>query len=405
MFHGSLSAVQVNQSYWGTEARPLHVFISAGEPSGDLHGANLAKALKLLDPAINLSGLGGDRMVATGIEPLVHIRELSVVGFLMVAQRFFDLTRYLDKVRRFFYKHRPDVVVLIDFPGFNWWVAAKAREFGIPVVYFVPPQLWAWGSWRVAKMRRLVDRVLCNFPFEEAWYRQQGVDAILIGHPYFDELKSRHVDQAQVKAIQSVGGPVVGILPGSRDQELEYNLGSQLDAARRISSKFPSAQFHVACFHAEHAAHVAEQLNGPFSTLPVTIHSGKTPEVIAAADMTICVSGSVSLELLQAGVPSIMIYQGKWHMMLIARTLMRCKFISLPNLIADEELFPEFIGHTPLGEALANRACQWLAHPDEMRVLRTKLIDLWNKTARPGACDRAAVEIVAMAGKKKQIKG
>ena len=97
----------------------MHVFISAGEPSGDLHGANLAKALKLLDPAINLSGLGGDRMVATGIEPLVHIRELSVVGFLMVAQRFFDLTRYLDKVRRFFYKHRPDVVVLIDFPGFN----------------------------------------------------------------------------------------------------------------------------------------------------------------------------------------------------------------------------------------------------------------------------------------------
>lgn len=386
---------------WGMEARPLRVFISAGEPSGELHGANLAYALKRLDPTIELSGLGGDRMIAAGIEPLVHIRELSVVGFLMVAQRFFDLTRYLDKVRRFFYKHRPDVVVLIDFPGFNWWVAAKAREFGIPVVYFVPPQLWAWGSWRVAKMRRLVDRVLCNFPFEESWYRERGVDAKLVGHPYFDELESRHVDQIEVAAIKATGGPVVGLLPGSRDQELEYNLESLLDAALRISSKYQSAQFHVACFHADHAARVSRQLTGRFSHVPLTIHTGKTPAVIAASDITICVSGSVSLELLQAGVPSIMFYQGKWHMVLIARSLMRCKYISLPNLIADQELFPEFIDYAPLGESLADRACQWLANPDETRALREKLIELWKKTARPGACDRAAVEIFEMAGRKR----
>ena len=380
------------------EALFVHIFISAGEPSGDLHGANLAKSLIRKSPGVVLSGLGGDRMTAVGIDPLVHIRDLSVVGLLKVAERFFDLTRYLDKVRRHFRKNRPDAVVLIDFPGFNWWVADRAREMGIPVVYFVPPQIWAWGSWRIAKMRRLVDRVLCNFPFEEDWYKTNGVDAKLVGHPYFDELDHRQIDQPFVDFLKGGGEPVVGLLPGSRNQELSHNLESQLDAVRKISQKIPNARFHVASLHDVHASIVRERINaGSYSGLPITIHSGKTPEIIAASDVTISVSGSVSLELLHARVPSVIFYQASRPMVMLARWLMKCRYISLPNLIADEELFPEFVDHRPLGDKLTSKVCYWLEKPTEVIALKSKLDDLWNKTARPGACDRAAEHVIEMA--------
>lgn len=380
----------------------MHVFISAGEPSGDLHGANLAKSLIRKTPGIMISGMGGDRMMAIGMDPLVHIRDLSVVGLLKVAERFFDLSCYLDKVRRFFRRHRPDVVVLIDFPGFNWWVADRAREVGIPVVYFVPPQIWAWGSWRVTKMRRLVDRVLCNFPFEEHWYKQNGVEAKLVGHPYFDELANRRIDSAWVKGVRQSGSPVIGLLPGSRNQELSHNLSSQLDSARRISKKYPQALFHVACLNACHASVVSDRvIADKFSDLEITIHSGKTAEIIAASDVTVAVSGSVSLELLQAQVPSVILYQASRPMVMLARWLMKCRYISLPNLIAEEELFPEFVDHLPLGEILASRVCRWLENPLEVQELKSKLNILWNNIARPGACDRAADHVIEMANMKK----
>lgn len=380
----------------------MHVFISAGEPSGDLHGANLAKSLIRKTSGVILSGLGGDRMTDVGIDPLVHVRDLSVVGLLKVAERFFDLTHYLDMVRRHFRKNRPDVVVLIDFPGFNWWVADRAREFGIPVVYFVPPQIWAWGSWRVAKMRRLVDRVLCNFPFEERWYRQNGVNARLVGHPYFDELDNRRIDALFVENIRRDGGPIVGLLPGSRSQELAHNLDSQLDAARRVFQKYPSTKFHVACLNDLHAAVVREKIiKHNYSGLPITIHAGKTPEIITASDVTISVSGSVSLELLQARAPSVIFYQASRPMVMLAKWLMKCRYISLPNLIAEEELFPEFVDHLPLGEKLSARVCDWLEKPLMVLSLKSKLDNLWNKTARPGACDRAAEHVIEMGSHRK----
>lgn len=380
----------------------MHVFISAGEPSGDLHGSNLIGSLKQLDSNIAFSGLGGDRMIAAGITPLVHVKDLSVVGLLKVAERFFDLSHYLDLVRRHFKKNRPDIVVLIDFPGFNWWVAARAKEFKIPVIYFVPPQLWAWGGWRVAKMKKLVDKVLCNFEFEKQWFHARGVDADLVGHPYFDELMNRKIETGLVNAIKSKGSPVIGILPGSRSQELHQNLGSQLQAAKLINKKFPSAQFHVACLHQRHADLVWEKMrNASLENIPINIHSGTTKEIICASDCTISVSGSVSLELLQAAVPSAILYQASRPMIVLAKWLMKCRFISLPNLIADKEFFPEFVSHKPLGTELAMTICDWLENAEKMDLARKNLKDLWSLISKPGACDRAASRVVQLATAKK----
>lgn len=380
----------------------MHVFISAGEPSGDLHGSNLIGSLKQLDSNIAFSGLGGDRMIAAGITPLVHVKDLSVVGLLKVAERFFDLSHYLDLVRRHFKKNRPDIVVLIDFPGFNWWVAARAKEFKIPVIYFVPPQLWAWGGWRVAKMKKLVDKVLCNFEFEKQWFHARGVDADLVGHPYFDELMNRKIETGLVNAIKSKGSPVIGILPGSRSQELHQNLGSQLQAAKLINKKFPSAQFHVACLHQRHADLVWEKMrNASLENIPINIHSGTTKEIICASDCTISVSGSVSLELLQAAVPSAILYQASRPMIVLAKWLMKCRFISLPNLMADKEFFPEFVSHKPLGTELAMTICDWLENAEKMDLARKNLKGLWSLISKPGACDRAASRVVQLATAKK----
>jgi lipid-A-disaccharide synthase len=380
----------------------VHVFISAGEPSGDLHGSNLIGSLKQLDSNIAFSGLGGDRMIAAGITPLVHVKDLSVVGLLKVAERFFDLSHYLDLVRRHFKKNRPDVVVLIDFPGFNWWVAARAKEFKIPVIYFVPPQLWAWGGWRVAKMKKLVDKVLCNFEFEKQWFHARGVDADLVGHPYFDELMNRKIETGLVNAIKSKGSPVIGILPGSRSQELHQNLGSQLQAAKLINKKFPSAQFHVACLHQRHADLVWEKMRNAFmENIPINIHSGTTKEIICASDCTISVSGSVSLELLQAAVPSAILYQASRPMIVLAKWLMKCRFISLPNLMADKEFFPEFVSHKPLGTELAMTICDWLENAEKMDLARKNLKGLWSLISKSGACDRAASRVVQLATAKK----
>ena len=380
----------------------MHVFISAGEPSGDLHGSNLIGSLKQLDSNIAFSGLGGDRMIAAGITPLVHVKDLSVVGLLKVAERFFDLSHYLDLVRRHFKKNRPDIVVLIDFPGFNWWVAARAKEFKIPVIYFVTPQLWAWGGWRVEKMKKLVDKVLCNFEFEKQWFHARGVDADLVGHPYFDELMNRKIETGLVNAIKSKGSPVIGILPGSRSQELHQNLGSQLQAAKLINKKFPSAQFHVACLHQRHADLVWEKMrNASLENIPINIHSGTTKEIICASDCTISVSGSVSLELLQAAVPSAILYQASRPMIVLAKWLMKCRFISLPNLIADKEFFPEFVSHKPLGTELAMTICDWLENPEKMDLARKNLKGLWSLISKPGACDRAASRVVQLATAKK----
>src|SRR5438552_3940444 len=173
---------------------PMRIFLSAGEPSGDLHGANLIRTLQRLDPSVNCVGFGGERMHEAGCQLLYPLSRLAVMWFLRVLANGHVFLSLLSRADRFFQRHRPDAVVLIDYPGFNWWLARRAHFHGIPVFYFVPPQLWGWAGWRIRKMQRWVDEVLCTLPFEESWYRERGVRAHYIGHPYFDELSQQQLD-------------------------------------------------------------------------------------------------------------------------------------------------------------------------------------------------------------------
>src|SRR5580704_6094528 len=174
----------------------MRIFISAGEPSGDLHGSNLVRALQQQHPGVECVGFGGERMEAAGCQLLYPLTRLAVMWILRVLANAPTFLKLLSQADRYFRHQRPDAVVLIDYPGFNWWIARRAKAHGIPVFYYVPPQIWAWASWRVRKMRRFVDHVLCSLPFEEPWYRQRGCHATFVGHPYFDEVWRRDLDQA-----------------------------------------------------------------------------------------------------------------------------------------------------------------------------------------------------------------
>ena len=185
----------------------MRIFLSAGEPSGDLHAANLIQSLRKRWPDAEFVGYGGPRMAQAGAEVLFPLVEMAVMWFLRVLLNLPKFMALVDQADRYFRDERPDAVVLIDYPGLHWWIARKAKERGIPVFYYVPPQIWAWAGWRVKKVKKYVDHVLCSLPFEPAWYHERGViQAKYVGHPYFDELAERVLDETFLDAETCPGG-------------------------------------------------------------------------------------------------------------------------------------------------------------------------------------------------------
>jgi lipid A disaccharide synthetase len=176
-------------------ARPLKIFFSVGEPSGDLHGANLIRQLRARCPQIEIVGYGGPQMAAAGCALHEDLTALAVMWFARVFANLKTFLGLLSRAKRYFREERPDAVVMIDYPGFNWWIARHAKAAGIPVFYYIPPQIWAWATWRVKKMRKFVDHVLCSLPFEKQWYNERGCDATFVGHPFFDEVRRLDLDE------------------------------------------------------------------------------------------------------------------------------------------------------------------------------------------------------------------
>lgn len=373
----------------------MHWFISAGEPSGDLHGANLIRALRRHTPHARFSGFGGPHMTDAGAQLLYPLTDLAVMWFGRVLSNIGTFVRLVRQAGDFFERERPDGVVLIDYPGLHWHIARRAKAAGIPVYYFVPPQLWAWAGWRVKKMRANVHTVLTALEFEEEWYRSRGVPTHYVGHPYFDELSAQVLDQAFMDGLRRDPRRVVGLLPGSRNQEVAGNLPLMLNAARRIHAARPGVRFLVAAYREHQAAMVRERLAG--SGLPAEVHVGRTPEIIDRADACVAVSGSVGLEMLYRRKPAVVVYRVSHFLNMLGKCLKNCEYISLVNLLANEELYPEFITTRSDVPAIAERVLHWLDHPESLADCTAKLTHLRNRVARPGACERAAA-FIASAG-------
>jgi lipid-A-disaccharide synthase len=385
----------------------MKIFFSVGEPSGDLHGANLIRELKRRRPDCEFVGYGGPRMAAAGCElheDLTNLAMMWVARVLMNLHRFWNLVSRAD---RYFRHQRPDAVVLIDYPGFNWWIARRAKAHKIPVFYYGTPQLWGWAGWRIKKMRRFVDHVLCKLPFEEAWYRERGCHATYVGHPYFDQLRAEQLDTAFIAAQQAGDGPLVAILPGSRTQEVRQNFHWFLKAAEIVRERVPNVRFAVAAFKSSQADLVREQLQG--TDLPIEVHVGRTGELIAAADCAMAVSGSVSLELLFHTKPTVILYYISRLAMFLQRFFRKVRYITLVNLLVTDDLYPkrvafydrndpidakvlmpEYLTCEDRSRDVAEHVIEWLTDPAKRSERVAQLAALKDVVGHGGASHRAA---------------
>ncbi|MBN2024763.1 MAG: lipid-A-disaccharide synthase [Pirellulales bacterium] len=392
--------------------KPLTIFFSVGEPSGDVHGANLIRALARECPRLEAVGYGGPEMAAAGCRLHADLTALAVMWFARVLvnlHRFWDLASRAD---RYFRHHRPDAVVLIDYPGFNWWIARRARAHGIPVFYYTPPQIWSWACWRVKKMRRFVDHVLCSLPFEEPWFRARGCHATFVGHPFFDEVRRARLDEDFLRQQRAKPGRLVTILPGSRTQEVSHNLPDFLKAAARVREAAPDARFAVAAFRPHQAELARRMIEG--SALPIEIHVGKTPELMHLAACCMACSGSVSLELLHHEKPTVVLYRISRLAYFVQGFFRRVKYITLVNLLsagglegddlrpfdpaqpdAEKVLFPEYLTFRDASERIAGHVAGWLLDEPRRQARVAALAELKALVAHDGASRRAARYILA----------
>ena len=386
----------------------MRIFFSVGEPSGDLHGANLIRDLQARHSDVKCVGYGGPRMQAAGCQLHFDLTSLAVMWIGRVLLNLRTFFRLRDQAKAYFDRQRPDAVVLIDFPGFNWHIAAAAKERGIPVFYYGVPQLWAWAPWRVKKMRRTVDHALCKLPFEEKWLRDRGVNATFVGHPYFDEMHRQQLDASFLAAQRKTPGRLVTLLPGSRTQEVASNLPAFLKAAKLIQSRVPGTRFAIASFN-EKQAKLAQNLVSE-SGLDIPIHVGRTPELISAAECCLACSGSVSLELLWHEKPTVIHYQASRLLYALGKyLLMTVRYVTLVNILAADDAFngvrrpydrhepgaeripfPEYPTYTDKSADLAHHIVEWLTDESALKRRQQQLHDLKTRYAQPGASSRAA---------------
>jgi len=378
----------------------MKFFFSAGEPSGDIHAAALIETIKKHAPDAEFVGLGGPKMEQAGCRLIADMTQFAIMWVWEVIKRYFQFRKLLDEAKRVMLFENVDVVVLVDYPGFNWHVAKAAQELEIPVVYFMPPQVWAWAQHRVKKMRERVDFVLCALHFEWQWFQRHGCETVFIGHPFFEEIRRKQSDPEFLEQFYAQYGnaPILTILAGSRKQEVQANLNGFLATIRRVQYEVPDVQPVFAAFSDEHAAMIQERLIAQKMSIPIFV--GRTTELIRAADCCLAVSGSVSLELLACNKPSVICYRVGWFGLFIQRFFRRTRYITLVNLLglnklwgqsvfyddsvwvipkepsmADRNrmLFPEFLTSTDRSDEMATWLIYWLSSPTLLATHKQRL--------------------------------
>jgi lipid-A-disaccharide synthase len=380
-------------------SRPLRIVLSAGEASGDRLGAGLAKALRAVRPDVVLTGMGGEEMEQAGVRIVQPASEVAVVGVVEVIRHLPAIRRAMARMERTIREERPDLVVPIDFPDFNLRLASRAKAAGVPVVYYVSPQVWAWRRGRVRTIRDLVRRMLVLFPFETAFYEGAGVPATFVGHP----AAAPRARVARTELLPRLGldpsRPVVALLPGSRVSEAGRLFPVLLDAACRLASTHPDAQFVV-----PEAQTIPEGFleglaaNTPLPSLVLT--SGAYPGILDVADAGVVASGTATLDAALAGLPFVAVYRMQPLSFLVARALVKVDHIALPNLVAGARVVPELVQNDCTPDAIAAILRGLLDDPSRAEEIRGGLAGIRARLAGDGAFLRAAEAVLEEAERK-----
>ncbi|UVT16815.1 MAG: lipid-A-disaccharide synthase [Nitrospira sp.] len=368
------------------------ILIVTGEASGDLHGANLARALKACDPHVSLAGIGGRAMEAAGVQLVHEMGQFDVIG-MVGPLAFVAIIRRFLMMRRLFHSKRWDTVVFIDHPGLNLRFAYFAKAAGLRVIYYIAPQIWAWAPWRIHWIKQRVDHVLVILPFEKPIYDEAGVPCTFVGHPILDAVAG-HYDR---KALRTTFGlsparRVIALLPGSRAHEVQVLLPILIEAAEKLARREPETEFLLA-----QASTIHDNLLQPLlaqSTVSITVVKEQANEVMAVSDLVLVASGTATLQAAVVGIPMVLFYRTKaltfWAASLVHRFLIRVKWIGLVNLVAGRTVVPELILSAATGQRLYEEALRILEDRSAYDEMRRDLATVRAALGEPGASSRAA---------------
>jgi lipid-A-disaccharide synthase len=375
------------------------LLVSCGEPSGDLYAAELVRELLRRETSLEVFGLGGDRLAEQGARLLAHVRELAVVGLLEVVKHLSRLRAVFASVLDEVDRRPPDVAVLIDYPDFNLRLARELRRRGIPVVYYVSPQVWAWRRRRVHAIRRDVSLMLVIFPFEEAIYREAGVRVRFVGHPLVDLV--RPPDRAAFLARHRLDPArrLVAVLPGSRRREVAHNLPPLAGAVERLSRARPELQF-VAVSAPTLPPGTLEARLAP---LGARVVSGEAHGALGSADLALVASGTATVEAALLGTPLVVVYRLAALTYVLGRPFVRVPHYAMVNLIAGRRLVPELIQGDFKPDRVAAEALALLEDPSRLSAVREGLAQVRDRLGPPGASARAAEGVIQVMREQKKL--
>ena len=368
----------------------MRYYLIAGEASGDLHGSMLIKGIKQQDPAAEFRFWGGDLMAAEAGAPVKHFRELAFMGFIEVLMNIRTVLGNIRFCKKDIAQWQPDVVVLIDYPGFNFRIAEFAHNMGIKVFYYIAPKVWAWKEGRVKRIQRNVDKLFVIFPFEIEYFKKFHIDAYYTGNPLIDSVGTKMAALPSIEVFKAEHGlderPILTLLSGSRRQEISKCLPTMA----KLADKFPNFQVVVAGA----PSLTIDDYNQTVGELPIKIVFGKTYELLAFAQAAAVVSGTATLEAALIGTPQVVCYQASPISYYIAKMFIKVRYISLVNLIMDKPVVKELIQHDFTLEKISDELNQLLYDSpsrsqmlDEYRQLRTML-------GEPGVAERVGVQMV-----------
>ena len=368
----------------------MKYFIIAGEQSGDLHGSNLVKGLFDADKNAEIICWGGDLMEAAGAKLLVHYRDTAFMGFVTVLKNLGTISRNLDLCRQQIREYNPDVVIFIDYPGFNLRIAAFAKQSGYRTFYYISPKFWAWNEGRVKKVKSFIDRMFIIFPFETNFYRTHGIDTEYMGNPLVDETSKRIAlfppKDEMKRALGFAGKPVIALLAGSRRHEIEYILPAML----KVVHRFPGYRFVLAG-----VKNISDDFyNKCIGGEDVLLIKEKTYEILHAAEAALVASGTATLEAALHDTPQVVCYKGDFFSMIIAWMVIKVKHISLVNLIMNEEVVKELVQYDLTEERLFSELKAVLQGGDRREKMLLKYEELKHILGPAGASSRIAAEMV-----------
>ena len=370
------------------------VLIVAAEASADQHAAHLVKEIKRLDVAVSFWGLGGDQLAGAGVIISANLVSLAVIGFFEVLKHFWTIRAVYKQLLADIDKKKPDIAILVDYPGFNLRLAKELKKRAIPVIYYISPQVWAWGKGRIKTIRNTVSQMIVFFPFEETLYRQHGVPVSFVGHP---SLEHAHPVKTinEFRSIFSLDSSkrTVGILPGSRQKEVKTLLPIMLKTARLIEQNcFSPVQFLVLAaptISTDLITSIANQQN-----VAVTIVNNMTYDGIAASDFCLVCSGTATLETGIIGTPMAILYKVNFLTWLYMRLLIKIPYIGLVNVVAGKKIAEEFIQFDARPSAIASYCTAVLSDTQKLSSLRTDLETMKNALGAKGASHRAAEAVM-----------